>query len=439
MTSTRRSATVEWRELDATVRTWWDIDVVTSDRSRELGVADAIWMPRGYVAGGTEGSPAWYSTMFSWDAYFSNMALMVHSRIELVRDAIDNYLTMIERFGYMPNGNQLGLSTRSQTPIFPDSIQRYLAATQDEELAARAYPLLVGEYRGYWMAEHHSTPTGLVTNRDLGDPNLDPRLAAEAETGLDWTPLYDGDVRDVAPVITNTALVRYAQVLAQMSQDLGRQQESDGWQQEAAHRAELIRRWCWSEQEGFFYDYHHREDRLVRGAGATGFWAMWAGVATPEQARRCVDFIPRLLHDYGLTVTESAQASPYPDLMEARDVQWMYPAGWAPLQIIAVCGLDAYGYSAQALDLADRFLQVVIREYTATGRLYEKYNVVDGSITLPNDRYGTIPLHGWTSAAAVLLGRRVHERRPISEQVPWSRPVEQAGSFDARARAAPVL
>ena len=38
----------------------------------------------------------------------------------------------------------------------------------------------------------HVTPTALATNWDAGDPNWAPTLAAEAETGLDFTPIFDG-------------------------------------------------------------------------------------------------------------------------------------------------------------------------------------------------------------------------------------------------------
>ncbi|MGI8591546.1 MAG: trehalase family glycosidase [Nakamurella sp.] len=420
-----------WRNLDATVRTWWDQDVVTWQQSRDLGVVDAMEMPRPYVAGGADGSPFWYSTMFNWDAYFSNLALLAHGRLDLVRDAIENYLAMIDRLGYMPNGNQLGLSTRSQTPLFPDSIERYLTITDDQDLAARAYPRLVAEYRGYWTADHHSTPTGLATNRDLGDPTLDPRLASEAETGLDWTPLYEGDVRAIAPVITNAALVRYARVLAEIAARLGLDGESEQWHEEARGRAALLQKWCWNETEGFFYDYHHVQERFVTGAGATGLWALWAGAATSEQAARCVEFLPRLLGDHGLATTETSEPSPYPDLLDDQAMQWMYPAGWAPLQMIAVSGLDAYGFSEQASDIAERFVSMVVDQFDVTGRLYEKYNVVDGTIVLPNDRYGTIPLHGWTSAAVVLLGRRLYGE-PAEDRGGSSVPV--VPSADAHAR-----
>ncbi|QNE16713.1 hypothetical protein F1D05_00875 [Kribbella qitaiheensis] len=408
----------EWLSLDDTIRAQWDDDVVPGDDAILRDCCQSIPMPRPYVAGGAPTSPPWYRTMFSWDAYFSNLALLAHRRLDLVKDAIENYLAMIDRFGYMPNGNQVPLATRSQVPLFPDSIARYLAASADGDLLERAYPRLVEEYRGYWLADHHRTPAGLATNRDLGDPNLDPRLAAEAETGLDFTSLFEGNVSNTVPVMTNCSLVRYAQVLAGMAANLGLRGHSSQWRAEAAQRAERIRELCWNSEAGFFYDYDYVAERHVRQASPTGYWPLWAGVATAEQARSCVDFLPRLLQPFGLVTTDTAAESPFGAALGNEGLQWMYPAGWPPLQIIATWGLERYGHVEPMRRIAMRYLEMVVRNFRHTGELYEKYNVIDGGIELPNARYGTLPLHGWTSASVVLIGRQLFFDQPIDDQVP---------------------
>jgi hypothetical protein len=47
---------------------------------------------------------------------------------------------------------------------------------------------------------------------------------------------------------------------------------------------------------------------------------------------------------------------------------------------------------------------MVISIYNKTGKLWEKYNAVDGSLNFPTERYGNPSLHDWTSAAVVLIG-----------------------------------
>ncbi len=403
-----------WRTLDEQIRRWWDEDLVTADETEVRADPNALYLPEPYASGGGRVGPAWYRSMFAWDTWFSNLALLVHDRTDLVRGHVVNYVSMVERLGFMPNANQAALRTRSQTPVFPDGILRHLRATGDTPLLHRAYAALVTEYTGYWCADHHSTPSGLATNADLGDPALDPRLAAEAETGLDWTPIYDGDVRRVAPLITNCALVRYAEVLAELAALLGEDEEAARWRTEAGTRAALVRELCWDEEAGFFFDYDHVSGRRLPHWSLCGFWPLWAGVATPEQARRTAGALERFRHPHGLTTTDRAIASPHPGMGDG-DVQWMYPAGWAPLIVVTVWGLDRYGLRQEAYAAAEGFVELMTRHFHETGELYEKYNVVSGGLALPNERYGTIRLHGWTSAAAVLLGRRVHEGTGLDE------------------------
>lgn len=419
-----------WRELDAKIQGWWDADVVDpADPATTYGSATMIDVPRAYVAAGTDSSPDWYRTMFDWDGYFTCLGLFVHGRHELVRDLIENYLHLVDLFGYMPNGNQVEISTRSQPPVFPDAIARYLQVCPDFELAARVYPTLVREYRGYWLADHHQTPTGLATCRDLGDVSLDPRLAAEAETGLDWTSLYDGDVRNTVPLVVNCALVRYAEVLSTLAVLLDRLDEAAAWRSAADERAALIRSTCWNADAGFFYDFDYVHGRFVRDAGATGYWPLWAGVATADQARGCAAFLPRLLHPYGITTTETApERAPFGDLLDVADLQWTHPAGWPPLQLMTTWGLSRYGLHDAARTSATGNLDMMVHVHARTGQLYEKYNIVDGTTELPNSRYGSLPLHGWTSAAVALLGRYVHEGTPIEAQLP---PLTPTDTFSA--------
>jgi alpha,alpha-trehalase len=97
---------------------------------------------------------------------------------------------MIDRYGYMPNANAVVYLTRSEPPLIADTIWRYFLLTRDHDLLHLAYSRLKRNYQYYWNAPRHQTPVGLATNHDSGDYSLAPRLAAEAETGLDWTPIY---------------------------------------------------------------------------------------------------------------------------------------------------------------------------------------------------------------------------------------------------------
>ena len=74
--------------------------------------------------------------------------------------------------------------------------------------------------------------------------------------------------------------------------------------------------------------------------------------------------------------------------------------------IVAVEGLDRYGFREEAGRVSRRFVGMMLGQYAETGKLWEKYNAVTGGLEFPLERYPTVPFHGWSSAAAVVLGRR---------------------------------
>jgi alpha,alpha-trehalase len=74
---------------------------------------------------------------------------------------------------------------------------------------------------------------------------------------------------------------------------------------------------------------------------------------------------------------------------------------------MVVEGLDAYGYHSDAERIAMKYLTLILDQFDATGKFWEKYNVVDGSVNLPRERTPVVPMHGWSTASAVLLGRRL--------------------------------
>jgi len=429
----------QWFALDQEIRKWWEDDLGRANekeirdpelnkiwysdeehkkqesRESEENEGTLLYLPFPYVsAGGSEGS---FPEMYCWDVYFTNLALAAHSRYDIIKYHILNHLFMIERYGMVLNGNRNYYLGRSQTPIHHLSVKLYFEHTQDRDMVARAYPVLKKEYTEYWMARHHTTPTGLATNRDLSDPacpeehyrleqhgdRLRPELAAEAES-LDFTAIYNGDIRKCNPLMTNCALTLYAKTLSWMAGEIGWQQEAESWQQEAERRAEKIRELCWNEEKGFFFEYQFEEEKQLPFWSLSGYWAMWAGVATKEQATKMVKNLARFEQHYGLPQTDRAYPSPHP---EFNALQWDYPNSWPPSQIVVVNALEAYGYNDEALRLAHKYVSLQVNVYQETGRLWERYNAVDGNIDLPRERYSVVPMHGWSSASAVYLGRKI--------------------------------
>ena len=86
-------------------------------------------------------------------------------------------------------------------------------------------------------------------------------------------------------------------------------------------------------------------------------------------------------------------------------VQWDYPYGWAPTQLLAIEGLRRYGFHEDADRITYRFLSTVAANFRRDGTIREKYNVVTRSSESPVEAGYTqnVVGFGWTNGAFLAL------------------------------------
>lgn len=153
----------------------------------------------------------------------------------------------------------------------------------------------------------------------------------------------------------------------------------------------------WDEEAGFFFDYDVTAEARNLDASLAGFFPLWAGLATPDQASRAVEtWLPRFTQPGGLVTTLRAQ--------EGR--QWAWPNGWAPLQWIVDAGLERYGFKAEAHGLRSRWLENGARVFARTLSMWEKYNVVEPDAQGEGGVYGHVTGFGWTNGVFADFARR---------------------------------
>ena len=391
-----------WEKLDDAVRSWWDGDVRHADENaiREDPKKTLIFLPHPYISGG--GSESAFPEIYGWDVQFVNLALLDHNRLDLVRWHILDQLSMIDRFGMVLNGNRTYYTTRGQPPLLPWSVANYLAAKKDDELALRAYPSLEREYTKYWNGPSHITPIGLSTCRDAGTNSLSPQQAAECEAGLDFTPIFDGDVRRCVPIHINVSLVRYAQVMASLADQFGWHEKAEVWRKKAKTRTQRIDEYCWDEKLGCYFEYDYIRKKRLPYYSLNTFWPLWAGIASESQAHSVVSHLDMFDRPYGLTFTDKSYPNPFPQFQAN---EWAYPEAWPPQQIIVGMALQRYGFHDKAREVSRRYIANVVNTWEQTGHLWERYNGVEGGHLVPLERKEPQPLHGFTSASAVVVGR----------------------------------
>ncbi len=212
---------------------------------------------------------------------------------------------------------------------------------------------------------------------------------------------FSGSTTDYAPVGLNSLLYRYALDLRRFAQRLGMPADAQRWAQAAAARKQAINTYLWNPALGLYTNYDFVTGKLSYYPFITTFYPLWAGVASSLQAQAVRDNLPLFERAGGL------QTSTY-----ASGAQWDAPFGWAPTNWLAVSGLEAYGYDADARRIAAEFTATVDRGLAHDGTIREKYNMATGNADVKITAGYTQDVigFGWTNAVYLkleqLLGHR---------------------------------
>jgi alpha,alpha-trehalase len=197
-----------------------------------------------------------------------------------------------------------------------------------------------------------------------------------------------------APVCLNSLLYKTETDLEQISRILGKNEDAARWHERAAARKELIQKYLWDPERGMYFDYDF--DRQARSTYdyVTTYFPMWAGIATPEQARALVKNLKIFERPGGLVM------SPY-----ETGGQWDYPYAWAPNQLIADVGLRNYGYNEDADRVSYEFLSDVAENFRRDADIREKYNAVTRSseTSVAAGYHMNVIGFGWTNGVFLQL------------------------------------
>ncbi|MBS1853079.1 MAG: trehalase [Acidobacteria bacterium] len=387
-----------------------------------------------------------FNEMYGWDSYFIIRGLIEDGRIALARGMVENFFFEIEHYGAVLNANRTYYLPRSQPPFLSSMIlavyeaQKEPKAKENLTWLARAYSYAVRDHALWVRAPHGAGTTGLSRYYDFGNGPAPESLKDEVDfyrqvtdyftshpsegrkfLGKDkaghtiLTPdYYKGDramresgfdisfrfgpygaaTHHYAPVCLNSLLYKTEKDLQHISELLGRKEEARSWAQQAETRKKNMQKYLWDAQRGLFFDYDFSTGKRSTYEYVTTFYPLWAGLATPEQAQAVVKNLPLFEQAGGL-------------LMSRREtgVQWDYPYGWAPTQMLAIEGLRRYGFQDDANRLSRKFLTMVEENFDRDGTIREKYNVVTRSSETPV-RAGyqqNVVGFGWTNGTYLVL------------------------------------
>lgn len=332
---------------------------------------------------------------FYWDSYFISLGLLARGETHLVKGIVENFLFMQKRFGVIPLRNQLFNLGISQPPFLSSLVLAVYDKIKDKRWLSEMAYLLEQERNTYWVdaatKAHHALACGLSRYCD----HEITHVTAEHESGWDMTSRFNEHCLDYAPIDLNSLLYKYEIDLVDIFRKLGNTSKASDYEKLAEKRKELINKYCWHEEQGFFFDYNHVDKKQSTFFSLAGFYPLWVGLATEHQAHKMKHHIAQFECEGGLANTQATNLSD-------EYKQWDYPNGWAPQQFIVISGLAKYGFMHDAHRLASKWLNLNNDVFKKTLTLWEKYDVV-AQTKGKDGRYPTQSGFGWTNAVFLLL------------------------------------
>jgi alpha,alpha-trehalase len=378
-----------------------------------------------------------FREIYYWDSYFTMLGLQVSGRVDMIQNMVDNFSFLVDTIGYIPNGNRTYYIGRSQPPFFACMIKLF-SEEKGENILVEYLASMIKEY-DFWMkgtnqlsvtttAVNRVTllPDGSILNH-YWDENDTPRpesfkedvelaghakdekiiyrhLRAGAESGWDFSSRWFRNRKDfstihtteIIPVDLNCLLHNLEITIAEGFQLSGDVVSADKYRGLADNRKKAILDYCWNDGKGFFTDYDYVVSGQTESLTLAAVFPLFFNIASQIQANKVAEIIEKYFLKTGGLITTT----------ETTDQQWDAPNGWAPLQWIAIKGLQNYGHYDLAKKIAKRWMQLNEKVYKNTGKMMEKYNVVSTDLLAGGGEYPAQDGFGWTNGVYLALEKK---------------------------------
>ncbi|XP_037944957.1 trehalase isoform X1 [Teleopsis dalmanni] len=347
---------------------------------------------------------------YYWDSYWIIRGLLYSEMYSTARGMLENFLSIVKRFGFIPNGGRIYYATRSQPPLLTAMIKSYVDFTQDEKFALDALEILEHEFE-YWMNNHtvqakgHDmatyggsskgprpesyredviTSNSFVTNEEK--ENHYSELKAAAESGMDFSSrwfinengttqgnLTDLKTRSIVPVELNAILYWNAKIIAEFHLRNNNVSKMTEYMNKAEKILEAIQDVHWNEEVGAWLDYdliNNKQRDYFVPTNLAPLWTKAFDIKDSEKISKAV-----------LQYIENNRLDNYPggvpNTLYHTGEQWDFPNVWPPMQYILIEGLknlDTPEAKNLSTSWAERWVKSNFEAYRETRNMFEKYD-----------------------------------------------------------------
>ncbi len=424
------------KNVESHIQNLWS--VLKREKDVSAKGSSLLPLPNPYIVPGGR-----FREIYYWDSYFTMLGLRESGETKVIEDMVKNFAYLINTYGHIPNGNRSYYLSRSQPPFFSHMVE-LLAQIKGPSVLKTYAPILEKEYN-YWMAGATKLKNGeavlrvvklddgTVLNRYYDERSI-PRQesyskdVATADTAVNnfimvalfrdaahqkqatdeyrkkvYNHLFADEenistihTSDFIPVDLNSLLYHLESLLSQAYRSMGNTKKGKAFQYAADKRKTAIDKYMWSRDKSWFMDYDYVNKTLSNSptlAGMVPFFTQVAPKARIESAKAILE--KDFLKPGGVVTT-----------LHNTGEQWDAPNGWAPLQWMTIEGLNKYGDNSLATEIASRWIQLNEKVFQNTGKLMEKYNVVNTDLEAGGGEYPSQDGFGWTNGVLLALKKK---------------------------------
>lgn len=379
----------------------------------------------------TPGSQQYADVLWDWDSWLTNVALRqilleADSPPDVIRyeqGCILNYLHYSGMDGWIPIViNRSGEVYRPANPYRENMHKPVLAQHaafivrhnngDAEWLRDKFYYLLtfLNNYRN-----HHRHHCGVYF------------WQSDLMIGVDNDPCtYFRPKGSSGSIYLNSLMCRELESAAYLAECLGLDEVADTLRLDADSVRQAVQDCCWDARDGFFYSVdlnllpaetsglHTGQPRdwdfLIQRIGVwSGFMALWAGLATPEQAERIVTEHFRdertFRAPFGVR-TLSKMEKMYSVRASGNPSCWLGPV-WGVSNYLTFRGLLRYGFTDDARVLAEQTIRLFGRDVERFDAMHEYYQPENGEPILnrgfQNWNYLVLNMIAWLEGKPVIV------------------------------------
>ncbi|XP_044760080.1 trehalase-like [Coccinella septempunctata] len=393
-----------------------------------------IPVPYGFVVPGGR-----FREFYYWDSYWIVVGLLNSDMVRTVKGMLENFLWLVDNYGFVPNGGRIYYLNRSQPPLLLMMVNEYFKVTKDTTWLKKNLPLMEKELK-FWLEKksvtfHVNNTRYTLARYNVGSSTPRPESYSEdyhtcsglkqlslrekcyrelksgAESGWDFSSrwmtgrrtLSDMMVSSIIPVDLNAFLVESFHIISEFFGIVGDDNKKKRWA--SVHEAwrKDLHQLLYNEEDGIWYDFNKATLKQNKNFYPSNFAPLWVNMFPDRNisqplGKKAIKYLIKhnvFMYDGGI-----------PTSLYETGEQWDLPNAWPPLQSLIILGLHRSGDATAkhyARRLAERWIDVNQALFDNSMVMYEKYNSEFPGEAGSGGEYEVQSGFGWTNGVILEL------------------------------------